>query len=189
VVEQVLMATGVLALVFVVVAGVATAWAVRRVRRRYRAARARLLAVRTSPPELHRLIRTSGSVAVSTVGSPGWWVVQNRRHRMWRSVTSAEHAVSVARRADVAVGDLPALARRLRAAAGGVDAVLRASGGQTLREQDRRDCDRIVAAASDLQAAALSSLRSDSHADTATVVSAVRIEVAALAAGLRAAHS
>jgi hypothetical protein len=34
----------------------------------------------------------------------------------------------------------------------------------------------------------LASLRSDSHADTSTVVSAVQIEVAALSAGLRAAN-
>lgn len=188
-VEQVLIATGVLGLVLLVAAGAAAVVAVRRVRRRYRAARARLLAVRTPSPDVARLLRASGSVAVSTVGSPGWWTVQNRRHRMWRAVSSAEHAVDVARRADVAVGDLPALAGRLRVAAGRVDAVLRANGGRTsLREEDRRDCDQIVASASDLRAAALSSLRSESQADTATVVSAVRIEVAALAAGVRAAH-
>ncbi len=108
---------------------------------------------------------------------------------MWRAVASAEHAVGIARRADVAVGDLPALAQRLSEAASGVDAVLRASVRQgSLREQDRLDCDQIVAAADELRAAALSSLRTGSHADTDTVVSAVQIEVAALAAGVRAAH-
>lgn len=109
---------------------------------------------------------------------------------MWRAVTGAEYAVGVAVRSDAAVGDLPELARRLRAAATGVDAVLRASGGQeALRAQDRADCDRIVSAASDLRDAALSSLRVDSHADTETIVSAVRLEVAALAAGFRAAQN
>ena len=189
VVEQVLIGIGVMGLLFAVATGATAFVVVRRVRRRYRAARARLLAVRAARYDLQGLLRVSGSVASASIGSAGWWVVQNRRHRMWRAVTSAEHAVGVARRADAAVGDLPSLAGRLRAAADGVDAVLRASGRQgSLRDQDRRDCDRIVAAAADLRTAALSSLRSGSHADTDTVVSAVQIEVAALAAGVRAAH-
>jgi hypothetical protein len=126
---------------------------------------------------------------VGTLGSPGWWLIQNRRHRMWRAVSSAQHAVSVARRADAAVGDLPALASRLTAAASGVDAVLRANGRHgSLPDEDGRECDRIVAAAEDLRAAALSSLRSGSRVDTDTVASAVQIEVAAVAAGVRAAH-
>jgi hypothetical protein len=108
---------------------------------------------------------------------------------MWRAVSSAEYAVDVARRAGVAVGDLPGLAKRLRGAATEVDAVLRASGRRgSLRQQDRVDCDRIVAAASDVRDAALSSLRTSSHVDTDTIVSAVQVEVAALAAGVRAAH-
>jgi hypothetical protein len=190
VVEQVLMAIGVIGLVFVVATGIAAFVVVRRVRRRYRVARARLLAVRAAHRDVYGLLRVSGSVASASLGSPGWWMVQNRRHRMWRAVTSAEHAVGVARRADAAVGDLPSLAGRLRTAANGVDAVLRASGRQgSLRDQDRQDCDRIVAAATDLRTAALSSLGSDSHADTQNVVSAVQLEVAALAAGLRAAHN
>ena len=57
----------------------------------------------------------------------------------------------------------------------------------SLREEDRADCDNIEAAAADIHDAALSSLRSASHADTDPVMSAVRIEVAALAAGVRAA--
>jgi hypothetical protein len=188
-VEQVLVAMGVMGLLVVVTTGAAVFVVVRGVRRRYRAARARLLALRPVQPDLVGLLRGSGSVAAASIGSPGWWTVQNRRHRMWKAVTSAEHAVGVARQADVAVGDLPALAARLHAAAEGVDAVLRASGRQgSLRDEDRLDCDRIEAAASDLRTAALSSLRSGSHAETDTVVSAVQIEVAALAAGVRAAH-
>jgi len=190
VVEQVLIAVGVVGLLFIVAAGVGAVVVVRGVRRRYRSARARVLAVRGRQHDLEGFLRVSGSVASASIGSPGWWAAQNRRHRMWRSVTSAEHAISVARRADVAVGDLPSLAGRLHTAASGVDAVLRASGRQgSLRDQDRVDCDRIMAAASDLRSAALSSLRFGSHADTETVVSAVQLEVAALAAGVRAAHS
>jgi hypothetical protein len=189
VVEQVLIAIGVMGLLFIIATGAATVVVVRGLRRRYRAARSRLLSAQGAHHDLQSLIRVSSSVASASIGSPGWWVVQNRRHRMWRAVTSAEHAVRVARRADVAVGDLPSLAGRLRAAANGVDAVLRASGREgSLRERDRLDYDRIVEAASELRAAALSSLRSGSHADTETIVSEVQIEVAALAAGVRAAH-
>jgi hypothetical protein len=189
VVEQVLMGIGVVALLLVVASGAAAVMVVRRVRRRYRRVRARLLVIGGLRVDPRRILSLSGSAASASIGSPGWWAVQNRRHRMWRSVTSAEHAVDVARRADVAVGDLPSLAARLRAAATGVDAVLRASGRQgSLRDRDRRDCEQIMEAASDLRTAALSSLRSGSHADTESVVSAVRVEVAALAAGVRAAH-
>jgi hypothetical protein len=188
--DEVLMAMGVMALVCMVATGVAATVVVRRVRRRYRSARARIVAFRASQPDVHHVVRASSSYAVATVGSPGWWAAQNQRHRMWKAVSSAEHAVNVARRADVAVGDLPALARRLNAAATGLDATLRASGREgSVRAEDRSDCDRIVAAAHELRTAAMSSLRSESHADTDTVVSAVQLEVAALAAGLRAAHS
>lgn len=188
-VEQVLIAMGVVGVLFFATVAVATTVVVRRVRRRWRSSRARLLALRASQPDVGRLLRVSSSSAVSTLGSPGWWMVQNRRHRMWRAVCSAEQAVSVAGRADAAVGDLPALVSRLRTAATGVDAVLRATGRQgSLSEEDRLDCDRIVTAASDLRAVALTSLRTGSHSDTEAVVSAVQIEVAALAAGVRAAH-
>jgi hypothetical protein len=106
---------------------------------------------------------------------------------MWRAVTSAEHAVGVARAADAPVGDLPALARRLRSAAGGVDAVLRAGAqGSSLRGEDRAACDQVVKAAADIQRAALSSLRL-AQTDAEPLLSAVQIEVAALAAGVRAA--
>jgi hypothetical protein len=189
VVEQVLIAMGLMAFVFFVTVVVGTTVVVRRVRRRWRASRTRFVVRRASQPDLGQLLRTSGSAAAASVGSPGWWMVQNRRHRMWRAVTSAEHAVGVARRAEVAVGDLPELASRLRAAATGVDAVLRASGRQgSLSTEDRADCDRIVRAATDVRAVALTSLRTGSHLDTDAVVSAVEIEVAALAAGVRAAH-
>ena len=189
VVEQVLIAVGVMALLLAVVTGVAVAVVVRGVRRRYRASRQRLAAARAVRPDVHHLLRASGSTAAASLGSPHWWAVQNRRHRMWRAVTSAQHAVTVARRTDVAVGDLPALADQLGAAARRVDSLLRASGRHgSIRREDRDDCERIVTAASDLRAAALDSLRAGSHAETSSVVSAVQIEVAALSAGLRAAN-
>jgi hypothetical protein len=189
VVEQIVIATGVMGLCFVI-ATVAVAFVVvRGVRRRYRALRRRLMPGWGGRPDLEGLLRSPGAVAAASLGSPGWWVAQNRRHRMWRAVTSAEHAVRVARQAGVPVGDLPALAQGLRRAANRVDALLRASGRMSsLRDEDRADSDRIIAAAADLRAAALATLRYDSHADTDTVVSAVEIEVAALAAGIRAAR-
>jgi len=97
--------------------------------------------------------------------------------------------MTLAPRAGVAVGDLPALVARLRVAATGVDAVLRASSHQgALKAQDRLECDRIAAAATDLRSAAVSSLRSDAYADIESAASAVKIEVAALAAGVRTAQ-
>ena len=187
--EQLLVVVGVAGLLFVAASGLAAVLVVRGARRRYRAARARLAAWRGPEDRRAGLLHASGSVASATIGSPGWWTAQSHRHRMWRAVTSAEQAVAVARRTGVPVGDLPALAGRLHGAATGVDAVLRAGGRQgALRHQDRVDCDRIVAAASDLRSAALSSLRWDSHADTEAIASAVQLEVAALTAGVRAAH-
>jgi hypothetical protein len=187
--EQVLITLGVVGVLFVVTIGVLATMAVRTVRRRYRSARERfrgsLAPYRRGPGST----AVPTSVALSTVASPDWWGVQNRRHRMWRAVSSAEHSVALARQSDVAVGDLPALTAQLRSAADGVDAVLRASARSgSLREEDRADCEGIAAAGAEIHAAALASLRSASHADTEPVVSAVRIEVAALAAGLRAAH-
>jgi len=180
VVEKALLAVSIMGLLFVVAGAVTAFVVVRRARRRFRAWRART-------PLRHpgTLVRTS-AVATS-LASPGWWVVQDRRHRMWKSVASAEHAVRLARRAGVPIGDLPALVGRLGTAATRVDAVLRVSGGQgRLRNEDRLDCDRIVATAAEVRAAALDSLRSGSHVETDTVVSALQIEVAAVAAGVRA---
>ena len=188
-VEQVLIAMFVAGMLVVITTGVVVVVVVRVVRRRYRAARERLRGLRDSQLNHHDSTRVPSSVAISAFGSPGWWAAQNRRHRMWRAVSSAEHSVDVARRSEVVIGDLPALTAQLRAAAGGVDTVLRASARSgSLREEDRAACDRIAAAAADVHAAALSSLRSASRADTDPVVSAVQIEVAALAAGVQAAQ-
>ena len=188
--EQALLAVGTVSLLAVVMAGVLAAVVVRGVRRRYRAARARLRSLTVPQPGSGGGLRAPGALAAATIGSPGWWAAQNCRHRMWKAVSSAEHAVAVARAADVALGDLPALTTRLSSSARGVDSLLRAGGRVgSLSHQDRVECERIEAAASEIHAAAMASLRAASHADTAPVLSAVRIEVAALAAGVRAAHS
>ena len=176
--EQALIAVGVVSSIVIGTACVLVVLAVRSVRRGFRSARDRVRSIRVAPAPL----------TTAAVTSPGWWTAQNRRHRMWRAVTSAEHAVAVARRSDVPVGDLPALATQLHSAALGVDAVLRASAvSSRLRADDRAAYDRVVVAATEIHQAALWSLRATSHADTEPLLSAVRIEVAALAAGVRAA--
>ena len=189
-VEQILVVACVAGVLFVITTGVVVVVVVRGVRRRYRSLRDRLSGFfQASQLAGTGPTRVRGSVALSTVGAPGWWAVQNRRHRMWRAVCSAEHSVAVARRSDVAVGDLPALATQLRAAASRADAVLCVSGRSgSLREEDRADCERIEAAAAGIHSAALSSLRSVSREEADPVVSAIQIEVAALAAGVKSAH-
>ena len=189
-VEQVLVVACVAGVLFVITTGVVAVVVVRGVLRRYRSLRDRLGGFfRASQLDGTGPTRVQGSVALSTVGAPGWWAVQHRRHRMWRAVCSAEHSVAVAGRSDVAVGDLPALATQLRAAASRADAVLCVSARSgSLREEDRANCERIEAAAADIHSAALSSLRSVSREEADPVVSAVQIEVAALAAGVKSAY-
>jgi Tfp pilus assembly protein FimT len=186
VVEQALIVMGVMGVLAVIATGAVAALAVRGLRRRYRTVQQRIRVAHASAVRLRRSRSAPMSAVVAAAGSPGWWVVQNRRHRMWRAVSSAEHAVGVARRSDVAVGDLPALTDQLREAAHRADSVLRASVGRgSLGKEDRANCELIAA---DIQRAALSSLRIASQAETDPFVSAVQIEVAALAAGIRAAH-
>jgi hypothetical protein len=188
-VEQVLIGLGVAGGVMVIMTVVLAAMAVRNVRRRYRAVRARIAAFRLATTRPGHAFRAPTSFVVDRLGSPGWWAVQNRRHRLWRAVSSAEHAVLLARRAEVAVGELPMLACQLRSAAEGVDSLLRADVlFGSIRRENRADCERIEALAADIQRAAVSSLRGASHADAEPLVSAVQIEVAALAAGVRAAR-
>jgi hypothetical protein len=57
-----------------------------------------------------------------------------------------------------------------------------------VHQEDRTECDRIEAAAANIHSAALSSLRSASRDETDPVVSAVQIELAALAAGVKSAY-
>jgi hypothetical protein len=190
VVEQVLVVLGVLGLMFVAATGAVAFVVVRGVRRRYRRIRARIVGARAGGSSVLDVVHRSGSAAAGTLGSAGWWAMEHRRHRMWRAVTSAEQAVSLARRAGAPVGDLPALAQRLHAAARGVDAVLRADGGTgALQPEHRADSDRIIAAATDLRRTALAAVGADMHADATSVASAIRLETAAVTAGIRAAHS
>jgi hypothetical protein len=159
-----------------------------RLRRRWR--RRHNILLQLVQRSLDRVGRSGlGRGLVRTVASPAWWQVQRDRQAMWRSVTAARHAVSVAARADAPVGELPALVRQLRQAAVGVDAALRASGGERrLARAVAADRIRIEAAAADIRAAAVASLGA-MRADVQQVASAVSVEVAALAAGVQAARS
>lgn len=182
---DVLLLIGVVTLALMVTVVATTALAVRAVRRRYRRLRSRLSTrgVGTSSrPDLPAV----RAVAATTVGSAAWWASQRDRHRMWRAVSAAQHAVGVAQQSGAPVGDLPALCRQLSTAAAGVDAVLRASAGERAWRRDP-DAEQVERAALDVQRAALDSLAMVAAADTAPVLSAVRLEVAALSAGVRAA--
>src|SRR4051794_24689419 len=129
---------------------------------------------------------TLGAVVTTTLGSPSWWLVQQRRHRMWRAVTSSESAVAVAQRTGAPVGELPTLVRRLRSAADRVDAQLRASTAQGSGDA-AASASRIEAAAADLQGAAEDAVQITAADESEPLMSAIRLEVAALAAGVRAA--
>jgi hypothetical protein len=88
------------------------------------------------------------------------------------------------------VGDLPSLTRRLRAAAVGVDAQVRASAVPGSAGKDAAAAaSRIETAATDLRGAAADAVRVTTADDTEPLMSAIRLEVAALAAGVRAASA
>jgi hypothetical protein len=162
---------------------------VRGVRRASRVARAWLhrgAAAGSGRPGIEALRAT----ASATVGSPRWWLVQHDRHRMWRAVSAAQHAVEVARRSGAPVGDLPALTRELGQAAAGVDAVLRASARSATPPKEARTARAgIEETAAGLHRAAMESLTTVAESATDRVASATRVEVDALAAGLRAARA
>jgi hypothetical protein len=159
-----------------------------RLRRRWRRRRSTFDLLVRRPLKSVPVSRMSNGV-INSVASPSWWVVQRDRRDMWRSVVAARRAVSVATRADAPVGDLPALARQLQKAAAGVDAALRASGGDRRLMRDvTADRRRIEAAAADIRTAAMASLGAI-RGDVQPVVSAISVEVAALAAGIQAARS
>lgn len=180
-----LLLLGVVTMMLLLAVATTTALAVRAVRRRYRRLRSRV-GMRgigtTARPDLPAV----RAVAAATVGSTAWWASQRDRQRMWRAVSAAQNAVSVAQQSGAPVGDLPALCRQLSTAAGGIDAVLRASAGDRSWRRDA-GAEQVERAALDVQRAAVESLTMVAAADTAPVLSAVRLEVAALAAGVRAA--
>ena len=124
----------------------------------------------------------------SRLTSPHWWATQQARRRMWRSVTAASHAVKVARASGAPVGDLTTVVRQLEVAARSADALARADAdvpgnGRSGVLETRR----IEEAALHVQQAALQSLQSIATVEIEPLLPAVRLEAAALAAGVRAA--
>jgi hypothetical protein len=184
-VGQVLLLLGVVMLVTLSTVTLLTVLAVRGARRRFRAVRTgmRVRGVGADRPDLPAV----RAAAVATVGSASWWASQRDRQRMWRAVSSAQHAVRVAQQSGAPVGDLPALCTQLTQAAGRVDAVLRATADDRPWRQHAGAAE-IERAAHEVNRAAVDSLSMVASADNETVLSAVRLEVAALAAGVRAAR-
>jgi len=165
---------------------------VRRVRRGFRTAGARVPEFRGTPSGSARIdFPALRGLTAATIGSPSWWGVQRDRQRMWQAVAAAQRAVQVAVDAGAPVGDLPDLSQQLTQAARSLDAILQASAGGHRSDGSDGDLaaqrDRIETSARDIQRAAVDSLRVVGAPDADSLASAVRIEVTALAAGVRAA--
>lgn len=155
-------------------------------------------------PVLAGRARGAAAMAGSSIGSVGSrWVwslpVPDRRWReggrarreLWRAVGAAEHAVAAARRGGAPTGDLDALCRRLRRAAGSADRRLaigqRPAVAGAGPEAAVSEVGGLLSAAGQIQAAASAALASVSHPAAHQLADDVRIEVAALAAGLASA--
>ena len=185
---------GLVFLLVVIVLTAATTLMVRRVRRRWQALRRPVhlrpsgsrLSTRVPAIDRRRLAATGASLA-TTLASARWWATQRDRHRMWRAVTAAKHAVAVARRSGAPVGDLPALASRLEAAARSADALARAAAlsprGGAPASTDAR---QIEEAALEMHRAAVDSLQAVTTAEVSPLLPSVLLEVQAVTAGIRA---
>jgi len=146
--------------------------------------------------------RARGAAAVAGGAGSRWlWSlpVPDRRWReggqarreLWRAVSAAEHAVAAARRGGAPTGDLDALCRRLRRAAGSADRRLAigqrpAVAGAGL-DPAVSEVSGLLSAAGQIQAAASDALASVSRPAARQLADDVRIEVTALTAGLASA--
>jgi len=166
-----------------------------RLRRRWRSLRGSVRArvhgsglIAESSPVDRSAVSAAAMASGSRLTSPHWWATQQARRRMWRSVTAASHAVKVARASGAPVGDLTTVVRQLEVAARSADALARADAdvpgnGRSGVLETRR----IEEAALHVQQAALQSLQSIATVEIEPLLPAVRLEAAALAAGVRAA--
>ena len=187
-----LLAAGLLAgVVFVALVAAGGLWLRRRVRRRLQAL----------GPVLAGRARGAAAAVGGGAGSRWLWSlpVPDRRWReggrarreLWRAVSAAEHAVAAARRGGAPTGDLDALCRRLRRAAGSADRRLAigqrpAVAGAGL-DPAVSEVSGLLSAAGQIQAAASAALASVSRPAARQLADDVRIEVTALAAGLASA--
>jgi hypothetical protein len=186
-----LLAAGLLAgVVLVALMAAGAAWLRRRARRRLQALRLVLAS------------RARGAAAVAN--GAGWrWLwslpLPDRRWReggrarreLWRAVGAAEHAVAAARRGGAPTGDLDALCRRLRQAAGSADRRLAigqrpAVAGAGL-ESAGCEVGDLLSAAGQIQTAASAALASVAGPAARQLADDVRVEVVALTAGLASA--
>jgi hypothetical protein len=183
----------------VVVLTVAATIAVRRVQRRWRSWRRRGVArlqeagwVRAEPvtggPVVPAGVPAGALASAAHLARPQWWAVQQSRRGMWRAVAAARHSVGVAGRAGAPVGDLPTLVAQLEVAARSADALARADAGRAGGSRSHhREVRQVEEAALQVHEAAVASLHSVAVAESDALLPAVRLEVAALAAGVRAA--
>jgi len=106
-----------------------------------------------------------------------WWANQRDRRRLWRSIATADRAVTAACSAGVPTGDLRSVVRQLRAAAAVVDAGLAAPRRSP---ELLRQAEALATAADDVARAAADAVAADTAPLIARAVDAVRLELAAL---------
>jgi len=180
--------------VLVAVMAAGAVWLRRRLQRRL-AGLGRVLAGRA---------RGAAAMAGSSAGGAGprwlwslpvpdrrWREGSRARRELRRAIGAAEHAVAAARRGGAPTGDLDALCRRLRHAAGSADRRLAIGQRPVVAgaglDPDVSEVSGLVSAAGQIQAAASAALASVSRPAARQLADDVRIEVAALAAGLASA--
>jgi hypothetical protein len=189
-----LLAAGLLAgAVFVAVTAAGAVWLGRRVRRRLDGLGQVLVFRAREAAMAGGSIGSAGSRWLWSLPVPDrrWREGGRARRELWRAVGAAEHAVVAARRGGAPTGDLDGLCRRLRQAAESADRRLAigqrpAVSGAGL-EPAVSEVSGLVSAAGQIQAAASAALASVSRPAARQLADDVRIEVAALAAGLASA--
>ena len=149
----------------------------RRVRRRWRALR--------NHAGLRAAVALAGTVRAGRLGTPP---IARLRFELWQSVSMATRAVRGAAEAGAAMADLPALCRRLRAAAEDLDRLLLMATGLDARAPQVGELRRQVAEALDasdaIRLAALASAGDAASARMGTLAADAGREVEAVAAGV-----
>jgi len=175
-------------LVVVGTVGVVT-WAVVAVRRRYRALRRRVEALRDGGAVAEIVRQLDAAWRRYPVTDASWRRSRRAQRSMWMAVEGSEKAVRHAEAAGAPVGDLPSLARRLHQSAGDVDRLLslQAHGAPgTGTDEAYAQAASVTSAAQEIHRAATVSLHRFTSPDVAAVAAATSAEVQALHEGLRA---
>ena len=111
------------------------------------------------------------------------------RGALWRSLDDADAAIATADEVGAPTASLPALVRRLRAAVGDLDRVLRLEPSGTVPDAVRIQAADLLGTASEIRRAAMDSASDASAARVADVVRDSGHEVACLDAGLASVRS